>query len=171
MSIVSIAPCNWAIFCWSVIAPTRLSARSRADSAVSCQAELMRTSVPPRAGRSIHRTRRPPFVGCQAEDSPMTTLLWLLLLAPLLAGWLVQRRLLSTFARYRQMGNLDRMDGRRARPRAAGRAWAGPRSAGGGVGFSRRPLRRRGARVAPVAASSARAQRRRAGNRWPRGIP
>jgi hypothetical protein len=29
----------------------------------------------------------------------MTTLLWLLLLAPLLAGWLVQRRLVATFAR------------------------------------------------------------------------
>jgi Zn-dependent membrane protease YugP len=35
----------------------------------------------------------------------MTTLIWLLLLAPLVAGWLVHRRLLSTFARYRQMRN------------------------------------------------------------------
>src|SRR4051812_16819824 len=49
MSIVSIAPCSWAIFCSSVIAATRLSARSRADSDMSCQAGLMRTSVSPPA--------------------------------------------------------------------------------------------------------------------------
>jgi uncharacterized protein len=35
----------------------------------------------------------------------MTMLLWLLLLVPLAAGWLVQRRLLSVFGRYRAVSN------------------------------------------------------------------
>jgi hypothetical protein len=38
MSIVSIAPCNCAIFCSSVMAATSFSARSRAGRDGSCQA-------------------------------------------------------------------------------------------------------------------------------------
>ena len=40
MSMVSIAPCSWAIFCSSVIASTSFLARSRGDKDVSCQAEV-----------------------------------------------------------------------------------------------------------------------------------
>ena len=39
------------------------------------------------------------------------TVIWLLLLVPLLAGWLVQRRLHATFAHYRRVGNRIRWTG------------------------------------------------------------
>jgi hypothetical protein len=41
MSMVSMAPCNWAIFCSSVMAPTSFSARSRGDKAASRQANVV----------------------------------------------------------------------------------------------------------------------------------
>ena len=41
MSIVSMAPCNWAIFCSSVMASTSFSARSRGGRDVSCQAYVV----------------------------------------------------------------------------------------------------------------------------------
>jgi hypothetical protein len=41
MSMVFMAPCNWAIFCSSVMASTSLVARSRGDSDVSCQANVV----------------------------------------------------------------------------------------------------------------------------------
>src|SRR5215207_5463510 len=41
MSMVSMAPCSWAIFCSSVMASTSCSARSRGDKDVSSQANVV----------------------------------------------------------------------------------------------------------------------------------
>src|SRR5215217_9746158 len=41
MSMVSMAPCNWAIFCSSVMASTSFLARSRGDRDVSCHADVV----------------------------------------------------------------------------------------------------------------------------------
>ena len=47
MSIVSIAPCSWAIFCSSVMASTSFSARSRGVRDVSCQAYVVLPKLGP----------------------------------------------------------------------------------------------------------------------------
>ena len=42
---VSMAPCNWAIFCSNVMASTSFLARSRGDRDVSCQANVVSDKV------------------------------------------------------------------------------------------------------------------------------
>jgi hypothetical protein len=45
MSMVSMAPCNWAIFCSSVMASTSFLARSPGARVVSCQGDVVSVKV------------------------------------------------------------------------------------------------------------------------------